>query len=95
MNMRFTCISAISAFCNYLPPTDTISFFHTDTFWKEMCYHAIFMLAVTNNDMVSSHIRCGTIDLSLCDNRGIWKVTDRRNDNTICRSQNIFCKAEV
>ena len=60
-----------------------------------MRYHAVLMFAVTNNDMVPSHIRSGAINLSFCNDWRIWKVTYRRNDNAICRSQNIFCITEV
>lgn len=95
MNMRFTCISTISAFRNNLPPVDAISFLYADTVRKEMGNHAIFVFAVADHDMISAYIRSGAISLSLCDDWRIWKVVYHRNDNTICWGQNIFCIAEV
>ena len=95
VDVWFTRISAVPTLSDYSASADSISFLYAWAVRKEVCYYAVFMFAVANNDMVSSHIRSGAISLSLCNDWRIRKVAYHRNYNAICRSQNIFCITEV
>ena len=56
VDVRFARIAAIPTLGNYLASADSISFLYAWTVREKVCSHAVFMFAVANNDMVSSHI---------------------------------------